>query len=62
MLGENKKVYNIILEKTVKSDIDKIAKATNRSSSNLINHVLSNYIKSIKRKSKAKSEQKQPKL
>jgi len=50
MLGDSKKVYNIILEKDVKSDIDKIAKSMNRSSSNLINHVLNNYVKSVKRK------------
>jgi predicted transcriptional regulator len=45
MLGENKKVYNIILEKEVKKEIDKIAKENERSSSWLINHVLKEFIK-----------------
>lgn len=46
MLGENKKVYNIILEKEVKKEIDKIAEKDERSSSWLINHILKEYLKS----------------
>lgn len=44
ILGVNKKVYSIILEKQVKEEIDEIAKIKGRSSSNFINQVLKEYI------------------
>ena len=44
-LGNTKKSFNIVLEKTVKEQIDKIAKENEyRSSSNLINYLLKKYI------------------
>lgn len=46
-LGKNKKVFSIILDIEVKEEIDKIADNDLRSSSNLINKILKDYIKSI---------------
>jgi predicted transcriptional regulator len=43
-LSDKKKSYNIILEKWVKYELDKIAKMENRSTSSLINHLLKQYI------------------
>lgn len=43
-LSEEKKIYNIILQKTVKEKIDTIAKTEERSSSNLINLILKRFI------------------
>lgn len=44
-LSDKKKSYNIVLEKHLKSELDKIAKMENRSTSNLINHLLKQYLK-----------------
>lgn len=43
-LGENKKVFNIILDRNVKTRIDELAKLESRSSSNLINKILTKFI------------------
>jgi predicted transcriptional regulator len=45
-LGQNKKSYLIVLEKSVKEKIDEIALKNSRSSSNLINLILKQYIES----------------
>lgn len=44
MLGKNKKVYSIILDKEIKEEIDKIASEQERSSSWLINAILKKYL------------------
>ncbi|MDD4779092.1 MAG: hypothetical protein PHT02_00615 [Tissierellia bacterium] len=44
MLGEKKKVYNIILEKKVKQKIDEVAQQEDRSSSAMINWILKKWI------------------
>jgi metal-responsive CopG/Arc/MetJ family transcriptional regulator len=44
MLSDKKKIYNIILEKQVKEEIDKIAKNEDRSGSSMINWILKKYI------------------
>ena len=43
-LSDNKKVYNIILQKQVKNEIDDIARKEERSSSNLINLILKKFV------------------
>ncbi|EKD94438.1 MAG: hypothetical protein ACD_26C00050G0001 [uncultured bacterium] len=50
MLGPNKKVYSIIIEKSVKQDIHQIAKKNHHSDSNLINFILKEYIEDEKRR------------
>jgi predicted transcriptional regulator len=45
-LGANKHSYNIILDIAVKNEIDRIADEEMRSSSNLINLILKQYIES----------------
>lgn len=49
LLSDKKKVYNIILEKNVKDEIDKIAKLEDRSSSAMINWILKKYIEEYKK-------------
>jgi hypothetical protein len=44
-LGDKKKSYNIILEKYIKNEIDKIARLENRSASSLVNSILKQYLK-----------------
>lgn len=44
MLSDKKKTHNIILEKWVKEEIDKIAKQEDRSASSMINWILKQYI------------------
>lgn len=44
MLSEKKKVYNIILEKCVKEEVDKIAIIEDRSGSAMVNWILKKYI------------------
>ena len=48
MLSDKKRVYNIILEKKVKEELEKISKEQDRSLSNLINHVLKKWIEENK--------------
>jgi predicted DNA-binding protein len=63
MISDNKKIYNIILEKEVKARIDKIAKEQDRSTSWLVNSILKryyknymkNYSKMLKRKQQKQS-------
>ena len=43
-LSKDKKVYTIILEIQIKKKIDEFAKKHDRSSSNLINHILKQFI------------------
>lgn len=45
-LSDKRKNYNVILEVTVKNEIDRIAKENDRSSSNLINWILKKHIES----------------
>jgi predicted transcriptional regulator len=52
MLSENKKAFNIILDKKVKEEIDKIAREQERSSSWLINDILKIYLNKNQYKNK----------
>lgn len=49
MLNEKKKVYNIILEKQVKEEIDKLATKEDRSTSSMINWILKKYLETTKK-------------
>ena len=49
-LSNDKKVFNIILQKIVKDRIDEIAKSEERSSSNLINLILKKFIADYSKK------------
>jgi predicted transcriptional regulator len=51
MLSENKHIYNIILEKAIKKQIDEIAKTQERSSSWLINNILKKWLEDSKKES-----------
>lgn len=52
MLSEKKKIFNIILEKLVKEEIDRMAIEDDRSSSAMINWILKKYIEQIKKDKK----------
>jgi hypothetical protein len=52
MVGDNKHIYNIILEKEVKKQIDEVAKNQERSSSWLINNILKNWLEKKNKKNK----------
>lgn len=49
-LSDDKKVYNIILNKSIKERIEEIAKLEARSTSNLVNLVLKNFIEEYSKK------------
>jgi predicted transcriptional regulator len=51
MLSDKKHIYNIILEKAVKKQIDEIAKSQERSSSWLINSILKKWLEENKKES-----------
>jgi hypothetical protein len=44
-LSDKKKSYNIVLEKHVKNEIEKIANLESRTISNLVNYILKQYLK-----------------